>query len=162
PVMVISHGLWQRYFGGDPSVVGRTLEWNHKPVTVVGVLPRGFEYPKGAEVWTPAIPDFPATLEAKADPSKIMVFYLVGRLLPDVSKRAAREDYEAFLRSSDAERRAAERGMRPVVTPLPQLIAGDVRATLWAAAAAVGLLLLIASANVANLLLIRGSARTHE
>jgi putative ABC transport system permease protein len=162
PVMVIGYGLWQRYFGGDPSVVGRTLEWNHKPVTVVGVLPRGFEYPTGAEVWVPAIPEFPATLEARADPSRIMVFYLVGRLLRGVSERAASEDFEAYLRASDAERRVAERGMKPVLTPLPELISGDVRARLWAAAAAVGLLLLIASANVANLLLIRGSARTHE
>ncbi|MBA2245656.1 MAG: ABC transporter permease, partial [Gemmatimonadetes bacterium] len=162
PVMVIGYGLWQRYFGGDASAIGRSLEWNGKRFTVVGVLPRGFEYPKGAEVWVPVLPDFPATLEAQASPSEIMVFNLVGRLLPGASVREASDDYAAFLRASDAQRPPALREMRPVLTPLPRLIKGDARATLWAAAAAVGLLLLIACVNVANLLLIRGSARTQE
>ena len=162
PVMVISHGLWQRRFGGSPAAVGHTFQLNGKRFTVVGVMPRGFEYPRGAEAWVPVLPDFPATLEERAGPSQVIVLDLVGRLRPGASMADARDDFQAFLRAGDARRPPAFRGMKPVVTPLPELIAGDARATLWAAAAAVGLLLLVACVNVANLLLIRGSARAQE
>ncbi|MHB1224104.1 MAG: ABC transporter permease [Gemmatimonadaceae bacterium] len=159
PVMVISHGLWQRHFGGQPSAVGHSFEWDGRQFTVVGVMPRGFEYPEGAEAWTPVLPEFPATIETGADLAARAVFDIVGRLRPGVGTREASADYDAFLRSTDAERPAAARGMKPVVTPLAEVIVGDARATLWTATAAVGLLLLIACVNVANLLLIRGSAR---
>jgi putative ABC transport system permease protein len=162
PVMVISYGFWQRYFGGEPTAVGQTVQWNGGPVTVVGVLPRGFEYPPGAEAWTPVLPAFPATREAGASASEIMVFDLVGRLAPGATGQQARAELAAFLEAGDAARPAALRGMTPVLTPLPTLITGNVRATLWTAAAAVTLLLLIACVNVANLLLIRGSARAQE
>ena len=162
PVMVIGYAFWQRHFGGDPAAVGRTFEMNGKRFSIVGVLPRGFEYPRGAEVWVPALPDFPATLEADAHPAQVIVFDLVGRLAPGITADEARDEYDAFLRASDPQRPPEMRGLRPVVTPLPELITGDARAALWTSAAAVGLLLLIACANVANLLLIRGSARTQE
>jgi predicted permease len=162
PVMVVSHGFWQRHFGGATAAVGRGIEWDGRPHTVVGVLPPGFEYPRGAEVWIPALSAFPATLESDASPQDIMVFDLVGRLARGADVRAAREEYDAFLRSGDPDRPAALRGMTAVVTPLAELITGEAEPTLWAAAAAVLLLLLIACVNVANLLLIRGSARTQE
>ncbi|MEW5930029.1 MAG: ABC transporter permease, partial [Gemmatimonadota bacterium] len=162
PVMVIGHGLWRRRFGGDPAAVGRALEWNGRRFTVVGVLPRGFEYPHGAEAWAPVLPAFPRTLEARARPAEVMVFDLVGRLRPGADARGAREDLGAFLRSGDPQRPPALRGMKPVVTPLAELVVGDARGTVWAAAAAVGLLLLVACVNVANLLLVRGSARARE
>jgi predicted permease len=162
PVVVVSHGLWRSHFGGDPAAVGRALEWNGKRFTVVGVMPRGFEYPKRAEVWAPVLPAFPATLEAEAHPAEVMVFDLVGRLRPGVAARQAREEFGAFLRAGDPQRPPALRGMKPVLTPLPELVTGDARATVWAATAAVGLLLLIACVNVANLLLVRGSARARE
>jgi predicted permease len=162
PVVVIGHGFWQRHFGGEATAVGRTFEMNGRTYTVVGVLPRGFEYPRGAEFWVPVLPDFPATLEAEAHPSQIMVFNLVGRLRPGASAAQAWQDYAAFLQAGDPQRPPALRGMQPVVTPLPELLTGDARPTLLAAAVAVGLLLLIACVNVANLLLIRGSTRTPE
>jgi predicted permease len=162
PVMVISHGLWQRQFGGHAGVIGRTLEWDGRLVTVVGVLPAGFEYPAGVDVWTPVIPAFPATLDPGAGPAGIMVFNMVGRLRAGLETEAGRADFGAFLHATDADRAPAQRGLEPVATPLPELITGDLRPTLWAAAAAVSLLLLIACVNVANLLLIRGSARTQE
>ncbi len=162
PVVVISHGLWQRRFGGDPAAVGHVFEWNGRRFTVVGVMPRGFEYPRRAEVWAPVLPAFPATLEAGAHPAEVMVFDAVGRLRPGVTARRAGEEAAAFLRSTDPQRPPALRGMKPVLTPLPERVAGDARATVWAAVAAVGLLLLIACVNVANLLLVRGSARTQE
>jgi predicted permease len=162
PVMVISHGLWQRRFGGSPAAVGHTFEMNGKRFSVVGVMPRGFEYPRGAEAWVPVLPDFPATLEEQAHPSQVIVFDLVGRLRPGATVREGREDFGALLRESDARRPPEYRGMKPVATPLAEVVAGDARGTLWAAAAAVGLLLLVACVNVANLLLIRGSARAQE
>jgi putative ABC transport system permease protein len=162
PVMVVSHGFWQRHFGGALTAVGRTIEWNGRPHTVVGVAPRGFEFPRGAEAWIPALSAFPATLEPDASPQDVMVFDLVGRLARGSDAGAAAEEYDAFLRAGDLERPAALRGMKAVVTPLAEVITGDARPTLWAAAAAVLLLLLIACVNVANLLLIRGSARTQE
>jgi putative ABC transport system permease protein len=160
PVMVISHGFWQRYFGADPAAVGRVLERNGKHFTVVGVLPRGFEYPKGAEFWIPVFAAFPE--EAQKSSSGYVIYDVVGRLRPGATVQQARQDYEAFLREGDAQRPPAFRGMEPVLTPLADLVTGDARATLWTAAVAVGLLLLIACINVANLLLIRGSARTQE
>jgi putative ABC transport system permease protein len=160
PAMVIGHGFWQSYFGGDAAAVGRAFEWNGRGYTVVGVLPRGFEYPKGAEFWVPVSAAFPE--EAQKSRSPYVIYDLVGRLRPGVGAREAREDYAAFLGEGDSERPPALRGMRPVLTPLRALITGDVRATLWAASAAVALLLLIACVNVANLLLVRGSARTQE
>lgn len=162
PVMVISYSFWQGHFGGDSSAVGHALEWNGKRFTVVGVMPRGFEYPKRAEFWVPVLPEFPATLEAEADASQIMVFDMVGRLGPGASIHQAVAEFETFLRESDRLRPSPVRGAKPVLTPLAQLISGDVRTRLWTAAGAVGLLLLIACVNVANLLLIRGSARWQE
>jgi putative ABC transport system permease protein len=160
PAIVIGYGFWQRYFGGDPAAVGHLFEWNGKTFTVVGILPRGFEFPKRAEFWIPVFAAFPE--EAQKSSSPYVIYDLVGRLRPGVGLQEAREDYEAFLREGDAQRPPALRGMKPVLTPLSELIAGDSRPTLWTAAAAVALLLLIACINVANLLIVRGSARTHE
>lgn len=160
PVMVIGYGFWQRYFGGDPAAVGRTLEWNDKRYTVVGVLPHGFEFPQGAEFWIPVFAAFPE--EAQKDSSPYVIYDLVGRLRPGVGMPEAREEYEVYLREGDPQRPPAVRGRKPVLTSLPELITGDARATIWAAAAAVALLLLIACINVANLLLVRSSERAHE
>jgi len=153
PVMVIGYGFWQRYFGEDPAALGQVLERNGKPFTVVGVLPRGFEFPKGAEFWMPVLGVF--------GPSNF-AYEIVGRLRRGATVQNAREDYEGFLRETYPNVPAAFRDLKPVAIPLLQLITGDVRATLWISAAAVALLLLIACANVANVLLIRGSSRTQE
>ncbi|MQA89129.1 MAG: FtsX-like permease family protein [Gemmatimonas sp.] len=159
PVMVIGYGFWQRHFGGDPSAVGRVLEWNGKRYTVVGVLPRGLEFPAGAEFWIPVFAAFPD--EAQLSRSGYVFYDLVGRLRPGATVQEAREEFEGFLRETDSER-VLGRGMSAVLIPLSEFISGEARATLHAAAAAVGLLLLIACINVANLLLIRGSARIQE
>lgn len=80
PVMVIGYGFWQRNFGGDPGVVGRRLELYGRPYTVVGVLPRGFEYPNGAEFWVPVFSVFPE--EAQKSRSGYVIYDLVARLRP--------------------------------------------------------------------------------
>jgi putative ABC transport system permease protein len=162
PVVVIGHAFWQRHFGGDPAAVGYGLERDGEMYTVVGVLPPGFEYPRGADIWLPVLRDFPATAEPGGAPSETMVFNLIGRLRSDRSQVHAAEDYGRFLRATDAQRPEAMREMQPSVTPLPELLTGDVRGPLLIVASAVGLLLLIACVNVANLLLVRGSGRSRE
>jgi predicted permease len=154
PAMVISHGFWQRYFGGDASAIGRTFRWNDRSFMVVGVMPHGFEYPQGAEFWTPLAPIRSDVMEDHLD--------LVGRLRPGVTVEQARADLGAFLQRTEAERPPMLQGLRPVATPLPELIVGDVRPALWILTAAVVLVLLIACINVANLLFIRGSTRVQE
>jgi len=162
PVAVIGNALWQRHFGGSPAAVGQVLERDGERFTVVGVLPPGFEYPRGAEVWLPVLRDFPATAEPGGGPAGVIVFDLVGRLAPGVRPERAADDYSAFLRATDPQRAEAMREMRPVVTPLSEVVTGEVRGTLLLIAVAVGLLLLIACVNVANLLLVRASGRTRE
>ncbi len=162
PVMVISYGFWQRQFGGDLSALGQALDWNGKSYTIVGILPRDFEYPKRAEAWFAVIPWFPATANPTLTESPPIQFDLVGRLGHGASIKGATDDYLAFIRSTDQERPLALRGQRPIVTLLPELITGGMGAILWTGSAAVGLLLLISCVNVANLLLIRGSARAQE
>jgi putative ABC transport system permease protein len=154
PAMVISYNFWQRHFGGDQSAIGREFRWNDQNFAVVGVMPRGFEYPRGAEFWTPLAPIRSVVMETHLD--------LVGRLRPGVTLEQARADVDAFLQRTDAERPPMLQGLRPVVTPLPDLIVGEVRPVLLILTAAVLLVLLIACINVANLLFIRGSARVQE
>ncbi len=161
PVMVVSYAFWQRQFGGDASAIGHALEWNGRSYTVVGVLPKDFEYPKRTQAWFAVRPWFPGTADVSAV-SPAIQFDLIGRIRPGVSLRGARDDFQSFLRSTDSTRSASERGVRPVVTSLPALVIGNMRAILWAGSAAVGLLLLIACINVANLLLIRASTRANE
>jgi predicted permease len=161
-VMVISDAFWRQQFGGSSSAIGRALSWNGKRFTIVGVMPRGFDYPRGAQVWLPVLPSFPATLEAGAAPSTIMVFDLVGRLRAGASVQAATADIARVIRAGDAQRAAFGRDMMPVVNTLRDRIVGDVRPILDVAAAAAALLLLIACINVANLQLLRGSVRTQE
>jgi putative ABC transport system permease protein len=161
PVTVISYGFWQRQFGGNPYVLGQGLDWNAKRYTVVGVLPRGFDYPAQADAWFAVLPWFPST-QSRDSTAPAIQFDLVGRIRPGVDLEAAQQDCQAFLRSTDETRPADERGARPVVEPLSTVVLGSVRAILWTSAAAVALLLFIACINVTNLLLIRGSARARE
>ena len=148
--IVIGHGLWQRHYGSDPLVSGRVLERDGQDFAIVGVLPPGFEFPSGTEFWVP-VPEgvnFP--------------YEIVARLRPGATIVDAREDYGAFLRDRYPDLPAAFSELRPTAVSLHEAVVGEVRMTLWVSAAAVGLLLLIACANVANLLLIRNSLRAQE
>ena len=162
PVMVISHRFWQSHFGASPSVLGRGLLWNGKRYAIVGILPRGFEYPKRVDAWMPVLSAFPATRDASEGRAEIMVFDAVGRLRAHQAAPSARKDFAHFLHADDASGPADERGMRPVVTGLTDLVVGDMSRILRAVAAAVSLLLLVACMNVATLQLVRGEARANE
>src|SRR6266699_1591744 len=151
PVLVLSHGAWQRRFGGDPRVVGRrvlTLD-DGVAYTIVGVMPQGIDYPRGTDFWVPVVPS-----KLPSD------FYVIGRLAPSATPTNARDEMTAFFRRP--ERSPWQRDLTGVVHTLPRLVLGDTRPALVAFAAAAGLLLLITCINVANLLLVRGLARVRE
>ncbi|MFL6279113.1 MAG: ADOP family duplicated permease [Vicinamibacterales bacterium] len=148
PVAVISYSIWRGQFAGNPAILGRRLELrNSRVVTVIGVGPRGLEYPAGTEMWVPF-----ATLSAvEVTP--------LGRLS---SKASAREAAAELGASFEREPKNEWRGLRAAAVPLPSLILGDVRPALLLLTVAAAVLLLTACFNVSNLLLLRGATRQQE
>lgn len=158
PVVAISHGLWRRRFGGDQAVLGRTLELMGQEATVVGVMPRGFEYPQNTEVWAPTLP---FTAIPGTDSSYVFV-HMVGRLSAGTTVEQARSELTALLQREDAPLPPVLRGISGIVQPLEEHLLGGVRPLVWALLGAVGLLLLITVINVATLLLGRAVERRRE
>lgn len=156
PVAVLSYNAWQQRFGGDSRVLGRRLLAydNGVAYTVVGVMPRGLDYPRRVDVWVPVAPTIPAaSLEYAA-------FDLIGRLRPGTSPAAAGEELTGFVHRPGSN--SWQQDFNGVVQTFPRLVLGDVRIPLLVFAVAAGLLLLITCTNVANLLLVRGLERIHE
>lgn len=158
PVAVLSYGAWQRMYGGSAGAVGKQIVVHGSGVahTIVGVMPQGLDYPRGADFWVPLVP---ATTRPGTDSTTALV-NLVGRLGSNASASVARDELTAFFGRPEAP--AWRRNVRGVVNPLPRLILGDVKPALIAFVAACALLLLITCINVANLLLVRGMARVRE
>ncbi|HTG34067.1 MAG TPA: ABC transporter permease [Thermoanaerobaculia bacterium] len=163
-VAVLSHGLWQRRFGADPGVVGKPITLNGSPFTVVGVLPAGFQWHLGsksgtgkpAELWTVLpMPKEGASLHGR-------FISVVARLKRGVSRAAA----EAEMKTIEARIAQAEpefsKGYGTEIIPLREQLVGNVRPALLVLLGAVAFVLLIACANVANLLLSRAAAREKE
>jgi putative ABC transport system permease protein len=156
-VAVLSHAAWIRHFSGRAEVIGRTLQLhvNGTSYTVVGVMPRGLDFPRGTDLW---VPIGPATA-ARGDSGSASV-NLLGRLRPGLPPTGAADDLTRFLQRPGAT--SWERSLRGVATSLPRLVIGEVRPAVIAFAAAAGLLLFITCINVANLLIVRGMARARE
>lgn len=159
-VIVISNGYWLRRYGGSPDAIGRNLVIEERPFRIVGVMPPDLDYPTGVEIWmtTKSVPtDGPFGDAARREVN------LIGRLHPGSTVEQATSEIIALNQRLEAQAPAdGLRGLVPVVRSFVDVVVGDVRLTLIALFAAVGLVLLIASANVANLLLMRGEGRRGE
>ncbi|NMO23319.1 ABC transporter permease [Pyxidicoccus fallax] len=158
-VVLLGHGLWQRRFGGRPDVVGRTLLLDGNVYTVQGVLPADFRFAPDVDLWTPLAPN-PA-VSAEEEPARIFM-RVVARLRPGVTVDAARSELEALAASLAREPAYAELPAGARLLPLHAHMVEKTREQLWLLAGVVALVLLVACANVANLLLARASARERE
>jgi len=160
-VVVLSHGAWQRRLGGDPGVVGSTLRLGGDPFVVAGVMPRSFEFPDaGTEVWAPL-----SLIPESGVPRQRGIRWLnvVGRLASGVALEGATEEMDSIAASLAGQYPDANRQLTSVtVQPLREVIVGDVRPVMLTLFGAVGLVLLIACANVASLVLARSEGRSRE
>lgn len=154
PAIILSHGLWQEAYGGDPGIIGRSISVDLTRHTVVGVMPSEFDYPYDAEYWYPRTDD-PSTASRGSHG-----FNVVGKLKPDVGIQRARDDLEAIARRLETEYPSTNRGHYTAVYDLRDEILGETGPVLLLLLGAVGVILLIVCVNVANMALVRSAGRT--
>ncbi len=156
PVAVISNGLWQRHLNSDPDAIGRTINLNDKTYTIVGVMPQGFKFLYATEVW----PILQINPQQRRPPYG---WRMIGRLKPGVSPEQVRAEFDAMR--DETLRLYPEQPISDWAyesEPLKEFIVGDLRPMMLVLLIAVGFVLLIATGNVANLLLSRAAARERE
>jgi putative ABC transport system permease protein len=156
-VAVIAYGLWQQRFGGDPGALGSTLRVNGTPLTIVGIAPPGFDYPRQTAVWAPSVFHFEGI--PKTDVAFLATF---GRLKSGLSWTQARQAFETEAYAQNPNARNADAANRPALISLREELAAPVRNTSLILMAGVALLLIMACASIANLLLGRIAARSNE
>jgi putative ABC transport system permease protein len=156
--IILSHGLWQRAFGGDSGAIGRPVRIEGAPGSVVvGVMPPGFSFPEGTDFWTPM--DAKRAGAARRD---MRMYGAIGRLSPNVSVATARSDLQSIAKSLASEYPASNAEWTIAVLPLHESVVGGHQLALVTLFAAVSFVLLMGCANVSNLLLARGIGRRRE
>jgi putative ABC transport system permease protein len=156
-VAVLSYGFWQRHFGGDRAIIDKPVELDARTYTVIGVMPAWFNYPKGLEIWTP-MDMSPENLGPRGSHS----YLAVARLKPGVTVRQAQADLAVIAKRLETQYPDSNDKVGAAVVSMRDLLTQSSREPLLILLGAVALVLVVACANVANLLLIRAGGRQRE
>jgi putative ABC transport system permease protein len=160
PVMILANGLWKNRYGSDPSIVGRTINVNSRAATVIGVMPPDMKFPFNNDLWLPLSQLPPEVQNSKRG---VRTFQAIGRLAPRVTLAQARAELDPIVARLARDFPDTNKDLRPwVMTYNDRVANGPIRVVFLSLMGAVGFVLLIACANVANLLLARSAQRSRE
>jgi predicted permease len=160
PVVIISYGLWQRDYNGDPAAVGRSIVFEGRPYTIVGIAPPAFQLDGEAEVFIP-LGQKPST-DPRMQVREAHFLHVVARVRPGATLADAQAELSLIARHLADEYPKSNAGLGMLAHPLQRELVGDVGSTLWLLLSAVGLVLLIACVNIASILLARAVSRERE
>ncbi|HXM32723.1 MAG TPA: ABC transporter permease [Chthoniobacterales bacterium] len=155
-VAIISNGLWKRRFGSDPAIVGKQVQISSRPITVIGVMPSGFEFPEQTQIWVTS------AVNLSEEPRDNRAWSAIARLNPNVDLKQTQSRISAINAQLAKQFHETNKGWDATVWVLHERLVRAVKPSLLALVGAVGFVLLIACANVANLLLARSAARQKE
>ncbi len=160
PVVLLSYPLWQRRFGGQPSILNQPITLNNKSYTVIGVMPEGYQFPSRVDMWVPVgqLSGSAGWLQRGNHPG----LYGVARLKPGVTFAQAKAEMDSIGANLEKQYQDSNAGNGVGMHPLLEVFVGDIRRALWVLFFAVAFVLLIACANIANLLLARAQSRQKE
>ena len=155
-VVVIGHALWQNRLSGDPDIIGKSVTMEGGPITVIGVAPPGFDFPGSSLVW------LAISVDNEMFARGVRIFDVFGRMRPGSTVESARGEMRVVADRLQQEYPGSNRGYGVTATSLQDAVVGNLRPAILILFGAAGVLLLIACANVANLLLARATARSRE